>query len=58
MHLKITIEMNIPIDRDIARSSYYQLETTSKEWDTIAITLEPKTGNELPEGQIVLSSEI
>ncbi|ANU23234.1 anti-sigma factor [Planococcus donghaensis] len=39
-------------------ASYYQLETTSKEWDTIAITLEPKTGNELPEGQIVLSSEI
>jgi len=39
-------------------ASYYQLETTSDEWDTIAITLEPKTGNELPEGEIVLSSEI
>ena len=39
-------------------ASYYQLEEKSAEWDTIAITLEPETGNELPKGEVVLSSEI
>lgn len=39
-------------------ASYYQLEETAAEWDTIAVTLEPKAGNQLPEGEIVLSSEI
>ncbi|ANU10953.1 hypothetical protein A1A1_18317 [Planococcus antarcticus DSM 14505] len=39
-------------------ASYYQLEENTEEWDTIAITLEPETGNETPEGEIVLSSEI
>ena len=39
-------------------ASYYQLENNSDEWDTIAITLEPEAGNELPEGEVVLSSEI
>ncbi|QFT88010.1 Anti-sigma-K factor rskA [Bacillus sp. THAF10] len=31
-------------------------ETTVKEWDTIAITLEPQKGNELPEGKVLLSA--
>lgn len=39
-------------------ASYYQLEESSAEWDTIAITLEPEAGNELPKGEVVLSSEI
>lgn len=39
-------------------ASYYQLDADSTEWDTIAITLEPQAGNELPEGEIVLSAGI
>ncbi|MBT2572164.1 anti-sigma factor [Planococcus sp. ISL-110] len=39
-------------------ASYYQLEENLSEWDTIAITLEPETGNELPEGEIVMSAGI
>lgn len=39
-------------------ASYYQLDATANEWDTIAITLEPNTGNTSPQGEIVLSSEI
>ncbi|WP_226683257.1 anti-sigma factor [Sutcliffiella horikoshii] len=31
-------------------------ETTTEDWDTIAITLEPQSGNELPEGEIHLSA--
>lgn len=37
-------------------AAFYQLEQNTEEWDTIAITLEPEAGNELPEGEIVLSS--
>lgn len=39
-------------------ASYHQLDESSTEWDTIAITLEPQAGNELPEGEIVLSAGI
>lgn len=39
-------------------ASYYQLDENLTDWDTIAITLEPEAGNELPEGQVVLSAEI
>ncbi len=39
-------------------ASYYQIEDAAKDWDTIAITLEPNTGNVSPKGEIVLSSEI
>lgn len=39
-------------------ASYYQLDENSVDWDTIAVTLEPEAGNELPQGEIVLSSEI
>ena len=31
-------------------------QTTAEDWDTIAITLEPQSGNELPEGNIHLSA--
>lgn len=31
-------------------------QTTAEDWDTIAITLEPESGNELPEGEIHLSA--
>lgn len=31
-------------------------QTTTEDWDTIAITLEPQRGNELPEGEIHLSA--
>ncbi|WP_416145517.1 anti-sigma factor domain-containing protein [Planococcus koreensis] len=37
-------------------AAFYQLEQNTEEWDTIAITLEPEAGNELPEGEIVLSA--
>lgn len=43
-------------DADGQGAAYYQLEENTEEWDTIAITLEPEAGNELPEGEIVLSS--
>ena len=43
-------------DADGQGAAYYQLEQNTEEWDTIAITLEPEAGNELPEGEIVLSS--
>lgn len=39
-------------------NAYYSLEDNTEDWDTIAITLEPQAGNESPQGEIVLSSEI
>ena len=39
-------------------SAYYSMEENTEGWDTIAITREPKAGNESPEGEIVLSSGI
>jgi hypothetical protein len=40
-------------------STYYKIKSDEMEkWDTIAITLEPKHGNQLPEGSIVLSSSL
>lgn len=40
-------------------AAYYKIKADkNKKWDTIAITLEPQPGNELPEGQIVLSSKL
>lgn len=43
-------------DADGRGAAYYQLAKNTEEWDTIAITLEPEAGNELPEGEIVLSA--
>ncbi len=45
-------------DADGKGAAYYQLAANTEEWDTIAITLEPEAGNELPEGEIVLSAGI
>ncbi len=45
-------------DADGKGAAYYQLASNTEEWDTIAITLEPEAGNELPEGEIVLSAGI
>lgn len=40
-------------------AAVYKIEAAeNKDWDTIAITLEPQPGNELPEGQIILSSNL
>lgn len=39
-------------------AAYFSLKENTEGWDTIAITLEPKAGNQLPEGEVVLSSEI
>ncbi|MEH7441192.1 anti-sigma factor [Bacillus sp. JJ1122] len=40
-------------------AAFYKIKADkNKKWDTIAITLEPQPGNELPEGQIVLSSKL
>lgn len=40
-------------------AAFYKIKAEkNKKWDTIAITLEPKPGNELPEGKIVLSSTL
>ena len=33
-------------------------EFTKKDWDTVAITLEPDANSQLPQGDIVLASEI
>ncbi|MGI2328776.1 anti-sigma factor [Planococcus sp. YIM B11945] len=35
---------------------YHSMEETDEGWDTIAITREPQAGNELPKGEVVLSS--
>jgi len=37
---------------------YHTIDDDGTKWDTIAITLEPKAGNTLPEGEIVLSSAL
>ncbi|TWT27322.1 anti-sigma factor [Planomicrobium sp. CPCC 101110] len=39
-------------------AAYFSLEENTEGWDTIAITREPQAGNELPQGDIVLSSEL
>lgn len=39
-------------------STYFSLEEDTEGWDTIAVTREPEAGNELPEGEIVLSSSL
>lgn len=38
--------------------AYYTMEENTEGWDTIAITREPESGNDIPAGDIVLSSEI
>ena len=37
-------------------ATYFNIDNNTEEWDTIAITLEPQPGNELPKGQVVLSA--
>lgn len=37
-------------------ATYFNIDNNTEEWDTIAITLEPQPGNEMPEGQVVLSA--
>ncbi|OHX51819.1 hypothetical protein BB776_02950 [Planococcus salinarum] len=37
-------------------ATYFNIDNNTEEWDTIAITLEPQPGNELPQGEIVLSA--
>lgn len=39
-------------------AAYFNIDNNTEEWDTIAITLEPHSGNELPEGEVVLSAGI
>jgi hypothetical protein len=39
-------------------AAYFSLEQNTEGWDTIAVTREPQVGNESPQGDIVLSSEI
>ncbi|WP_422124297.1 anti-sigma factor domain-containing protein [Planococcus sp. X10-3] len=39
-------------------ATYFNIDNNTEEWDTIAITLEPQPGNELPQGQVVLSGGI
>ncbi|TWT01928.1 anti-sigma factor [Planomicrobium sp. CPCC 101079] len=39
-------------------AAYFSLNENTEGWDTIAITREPQAGNELPQGDIVLSSEL
>lgn len=37
-------------------AAYFNIDNNTEEWDTIAITLEPQAGNELPQGEVVLSA--
>ncbi|HSJ39185.1 MAG TPA: anti-sigma factor [Planococcus sp. (in: firmicutes)] len=37
-------------------ATYFNIDNNTEEWDTIAITLEPQPGNEMPQGQVVLSA--
>ncbi|MCM3609987.1 anti-sigma factor [Planococcus sp. MERTA32b] len=39
-------------------ATYFNIDNNTEEWDTIAITLEPQPGNELPQGEVVLSAGI
>ncbi len=39
-------------------ATYFNIDNNTEEWDTIAITLEPQAGNELPQGEVVLSAGI
>ncbi|MFC3212195.1 anti-sigma factor [Planomicrobium okeanokoites] len=39
-------------------ATYFNIDNSTEEWDTIAITLEPQAGNELPQGEVVLSAGI
>lgn len=39
-------------------AAYFNIDNNTEEWDTIAVTLEPQAGNELPQGEIVLSAGI
>lgn len=39
-------------------ATYFYIDNNTEEWDTIAITLEPQPGNELPQGAVVLSGGI
>ncbi len=39
-------------------ATYFNIDDNTEEWDTIAITLEPQSGNELPQGEVVLSAGI
>lgn len=39
-------------------AALFNIDNNTEEWDTIAITLEPQAGNELPQGEVVLSAGI
>lgn len=39
-------------------ATYFNIDNNTEDWDTIAITLEPQAGNELPQGEVVLSAGI
>lgn len=39
-------------------AALFNIDNNTEEWDTIAITLEPQPGNELPQGEVVLSAGI
>ncbi|PSL36353.1 anti-sigma-K factor RskA [Planomicrobium soli] len=39
-------------------AAYFSLKENTEGWDTIAITREPNAGNQSPQGNIVLSSEL
>lgn len=39
-------------------ATYFNIDNSTEEWDTIAITLEPQAGNDLPQGEVVLSAGI
>lgn len=39
-------------------AALFNIENNTEDWDTIAITLEPQPGNELPQGEVVLSAGI
>ena len=45
-------------DEENEGAAFFSLEEDTEGWDTIAITLEPQRGNELPQGEIVLSAAI
>ena len=45
-------------DEENEGAAFFSLEEDTEGWDTIAITLEPQRGNELPQGEIVLRAAI
>ena len=56
--LQVNIRFHFTTNANGEGATYFNIDNNTEEWDTIAITLEPQAGNELPQGEVVLSAGI